>query len=142
MPKVRMPRTDGEDEIVVIDFHIGRSHFSRLDIHRFHFREDDLHVSALAQYRAHRSCDVGWRKRSCRDLIEQRLKEMVICAVDYREAHIFTRKLFGCFQPAKARADDDDVWSFYQGIFHTGGIRQTFNVQHSIHWHDVTAMSA
>jgi len=43
---------------------------------------------------------------------------MVICAVDHRDLHIFTGKLFGCLEPAKSRTDNDDARFFCGCTFH------------------------
>ena len=37
---------------------------------------------------------------------------MVICAVDYRQPHIFTGKLLRCLKPAKACTNNDDLRRF------------------------------
>ena len=56
---------------------------------------------------------------------------MVICAVDHRDLHIFTGKLFGCLEPAKSRTDNNDARFFCGCILHRWSLRQTFNVRRS-----------
>ena len=76
-------------------------------------------MPVFAQNCAHGRSNVGRGESGCRDLIEQGLKEMVICAVDHCDAHIFTTKLFGCLEPAKPRANDDGARLSCGRIFHT-----------------------
>ena len=83
-----MSRTGGEDQIVVIAFQIERFDFFCIDIHGLHFCKNHLNVPAFAKDGAHRRGNIGWRQRSRRHLIEQRLKEMIIGAVDHSDAHI------------------------------------------------------
>ena len=40
-------------------------------------------ISLILQKPPDRRCDSRWRKHRCRDLIEQRLKEIVICSIDH-----------------------------------------------------------
>jgi hypothetical protein len=43
---------------------------------------------------------------------------VVICAVDYRQMHIFTGKLLRCLKPAKACTDNDNLRLFPRGKLH------------------------
>jgi hypothetical protein len=54
---------------------------------------------------------------------------MVICAVDYGQAHIFTSKLFRCLKAAKARAYYDDPRLFACGRLHLAISQQTSKFQ-------------
>jgi hypothetical protein len=48
---------------------------------------------------------------------------VVICAIDYRQAHIFAGKLFRRFKPTKACANDDDLRLFLVRLFHPKKLR-------------------
>ena len=52
--------------------------------------------------------DVGWGKHRERDLVEQRLKSVMIAAIDYRDIDRQMPKPFGGVEAGKACADDDD----------------------------------
>ena len=109
MSKVGVSGAGGDDQIVVVDLQIDCLHFFRRDVHGLNFGKDYFHVLAFAQHGANRRSNVGRRECGCRHLIEQRLKEMVICAVDHSDAHIFARQSFCSLEPAKPRADNDDM---------------------------------
>jgi hypothetical protein len=53
--------------------------------------------------------DVGWRKRGGRNLVKQRLEQVMIATVDDGDAHRSARKMAGDLKTAEAGADDDDV---------------------------------
>jgi hypothetical protein len=53
--------------------------------------------------------DVGRGKNRERDLVEQRLKGVMIAAIDYRDVDRQMREPFGGVKAGKARADDDDA---------------------------------
>ena len=50
----------------------------------------------------------GRERRGC-DLIQQRLEDVMVAAIDQRDANVRVAKSAGSRQPAKAAADDDDV---------------------------------
>ncbi len=56
---------------------------------------------------ANRRGDVGRRKARGRDLVEQRLKQMMIVAVDQRDLERLTGEARGDRQSAEAAADND-----------------------------------
>jgi hypothetical protein len=49
-------------------------------------------------------------KPGCRDLIEQRLKEVVIVAVDYREMYVRSPQLACGVEAAETGSDDHHTW--------------------------------
>jgi hypothetical protein len=48
------------------------------------FAEQDFRIFLFAQHLTQRPGNVGRRQRACRDLIKQRLEQMVVAAVDQR----------------------------------------------------------
>jgi hypothetical protein len=48
---------------------------------------------------------------------------VVICAIDYRHTHIFAGKLFRCFKPTKACANNDDLRLLLLRLFHPKKLR-------------------
>ncbi len=81
----------------------------RLHVDALHLREDDLDVFLVAEDFAQRPGDVGGREAGRGHLIEQRLEEVVVAAVDERHVHLLALELLDGFQPAEAAADDDDA---------------------------------
>src|SRR5437870_10343468 len=133
MSEIRMPRAGCDNEIIVIEFAIDRFHFLRIDVDRLNFGQDHLDVLACAQNRAYWRRNVGRRKRSGCDLIEQRLKQMVVRPVDYGDADRFTRKLLGGLESAKAGTDNYDVRLLLLRGLHMpqcSSKRRTLNAQH------------
>ena len=59
--------------------------------------------------RADRRRDVAGVQRRGGDLVEQRLEEVVVAAVDERDAHGRARSARAAAEPAEAAADDHDV---------------------------------
>ena len=58
---------------------------------------------------ADRVGDVAGREAGRRDLVEERLEEVMVAAVDDRQAHGRLAELARRGQPAETGADDDDV---------------------------------
>ena len=113
-----MPRSGGQNEIIVIEFAIDHFYLPRIHIDRLNFSEDHLHVFAFAQNRSHGSGNIRRRKRSGRDLIKQRLKQMVIRPVDHRNLDGSTGEFLGRLQAAEPGADNHDARNFRGGGFH------------------------
>ncbi len=74
----------GEHQIVVADALAGHQHFAPRRIHAGHFAEQHAHVELLAEQAAHRRGDVARGEPRGRHLIEQRLEQVVVVAVDQR----------------------------------------------------------
>src|SRR6267143_6211995 len=70
--------------------------------------EQHLDVLLPPQNPADRRRDVAGRERRGRDLIEERLKEMVIVAIEQRDAYVGTRQRASGVQAAKPAAYDND----------------------------------
>ena len=67
-------------------------------------------VVVVAQHPADRRGDVARRQAGRGHLIQQRLEDVVIVAVDQRHSHRRAPERLGGKQPAEAAADDHDVW--------------------------------
>ena len=85
-------------------------------IDRAHLGEEDLDVSLPPQDPADGRRDVAGRERGHRHLIEQRLEDVMIPAVENGEPNARAPQGAGGIKPAKAAADDDDM-----GKSHVGG---------------------
>jgi hypothetical protein len=68
--------------------------------------EQRRHLMAVAQEIADRPGDLRGRERSGRDLVEQRLEQMMVAAIDHRDRNRRAGKPEGRLQPAKSGADD------------------------------------
>ncbi len=65
--------------------------------------------SYFSKNAAHGRGDIGRRESSGRDLVEERLKKVIIGAVDHGHADRFVAEMLGRLETAEAGADDDDV---------------------------------
>ena len=111
MAEIRVSRAGCEDQIIISHLHISKVYFPGRNIDRLYLRENDLDISAFAQYSAHGRRDVGRRQRGRRHLVEQRLEKMIIGAVDYRDVHIFARQFLCRFESAESCANDHNLRS-------------------------------
>ena len=84
--EVRVPRAGGDDEIIIIEL-VGRprSRTTRASDRCASLRSSAPRCSLLAQQPADRRRDVARRQRRRRDLIEQRLEDVVVGAIDDRD---------------------------------------------------------
>src|SRR6185369_452862 len=72
-------------------------------------RKQRRHLAPVAHEMADRPRDLAARERGRGHLIEQRLKQMMVAAVDQRDLDRRARQPVGRLQPAEAGADDDDA---------------------------------
>ena len=79
--------------------------------------EHDVDVLRARQNAADRRGDVGGRKSGGRDLIEQRLEQVIVVLVDDRDVERRSGKRLCGGQSAESGSDDDDA-----GIGHGCGI--------------------
>ncbi len=73
------------------------------------FAEQHRRVALPAQDGADRPCDVGRRQAGRRDLIEQRLEQVIVVPVDDRDVGVDARERLRGEQAAESCADDDDA---------------------------------
>ena len=72
-------------------------------------RQQHPDVPDAAQDPSDRRGDIAGRQRRRCDLIEQRLEDVMVAAIDQRDANVRVAKSAGSGQAAKAAADDHDV---------------------------------
>ncbi len=97
-----------EDQIVVCDRAGTRLEPARREIHAGHVEQAKIEVLLTAQNGACRFRDLlGFEARG-RDLIEQRLEEVVVVAIDEHDLYRRATQRPGGIQPSESRADDDD----------------------------------
>ena len=108
--EVGMSRTGREDQVIVGNFRVAGFDLSSFATSTdCHFSEHHLDVWKFAEDAADGSCDVGRRKRRGRDLIQERLKQVVICPIDHGHTHRFSTKHLGCFETAETGANNHDM---------------------------------
>ena len=108
MAEVRVPRSGGDDEIVVRDLErLGVDHDDPpLRIHSLRLGEQDGGVRLVPQQPADRRRDVGRGEGGRGDLVQQRLEEVVVRAIEHDELHVRSPECPRRVQPAEPTADD------------------------------------
>ena len=83
-----MARASRKNQIIVGKIEVARVNSALVHINRLHFGQYNFDVLAFVQNRAHWGGDVSRRERGGRNLIKERLKKMVIGAVDDNEVNV------------------------------------------------------
>src|SRR5258706_8920524 len=110
MAEIRMPRPARDDQGVVADrAAVGELDDPLLGVEVDRLAEEHGHVLAAPEDAPERLRDLARRQRARRDLVEQRLEQVVVVAVNERDVEpiVATETLRGV-QPGEAAADDDD----------------------------------
>ena len=81
MTEIGVPRAGRDDQIVVGNAPLPDQHIARLGINGGHAAEQDGGVALAPQDAADRLRDVRRREARRRDLIEQRLEQMVVAPI-------------------------------------------------------------
>ena len=92
MPEIRLARASRDDQAVVGDFAAAIQHLDReaacVEVDGDHVAEHDAGVPLVAQHVAQRRCDVSLGEDPRRDLVEQRLEQVVVGPVDERDVDV------------------------------------------------------
>src|SRR5690606_21743985 len=110
MTEVRMLRAAGEQQIVVAELARIGDDLARFDVDTARLGLDDVHVRRTGEDAADRYRDVRGTQGRHRDLIEKRLKEVMILAIDDRDGDVgHVTQSLRRVQSRKSRTDDDDL---------------------------------
>src|SRR5262245_34940361 len=85
--EIVMARAGGDDQRIVLDETVRQDDAMRLRVYIDYFCQKNVGVLLLSQRRTQCRSDVGGREPAAGHLIEQRLKQMEVAAVDERDAH-------------------------------------------------------
>ena len=88
VPEIGMARASRKNQIIVGKIEVARMNNALVHINRLHFGQHNFDVLAFVQNRAHRRGDVSRRECGSRNLIKERLKEVVIGTVDDNELNV------------------------------------------------------
>src|SRR6266446_5959513 len=89
----------GDDEMVERNATAFRDHFFARGIDTRNFGEDDLRISLTAKNSPNRRNNVSRGQPGGRNLIEQRLEEMVVVAIDDSDVERRTRRCLAAESP-------------------------------------------
>lgn len=87
LAEIAVTRSGREDEVVVWHTLLTEDHHMLPRVDAGHRAQQHTHVEEIAEQPAHRRGNVAWRKARRRNLIEQRLKQVIVMAVDERHLH-------------------------------------------------------
>ena len=82
------------------------------DVDTGDFCHGNSYVALLAKQVTNRRSDVARREGCGRDLIEQRLKEMMIALIDQSDRKRRVPECFCCIETCETTADNDNMWTF------------------------------
>lgn len=106
MSEIGMSSAGREDEIVVGYGSVGQGQIVRREIDGNGFREQDTRILLSAQDGTDGVRNISGGKGSRRDLIEQRLKEMMIATIDQRYLNILAAQSLRRIEPTESTAND------------------------------------
>ena len=101
-----MTCTGSQYQVVVTYTPSVGDHLLAYSVDPRHFREHDPDIPLFSEDAANGRGNISRRKRSRCDLIKQRLKQMVVVAIDQRDVERSVRKAFGSRQPTKAASNN------------------------------------
>jgi hypothetical protein len=112
VPEVRLPGPGCDDQAVIGDAGAPSNglerHLARLEVDIDHFAKQHARIRVAAEDVPGRRGDVTLGQDARRHLIEQRLEQVMVGAVDHGHLHRSTPQGLRGGQPAEARADYHD----------------------------------
>jgi hypothetical protein len=107
--EIGVARAGREDQIVVLDFAVGQAYEALGGVDRDGLGQQNADVLLALENAADGVGDIAGGERRRRNLIEQRLEEVVIAAVDDGDESVGVLERAGGVEAGEASADDDDV---------------------------------
>jgi hypothetical protein len=105
----------GDHEGVVFEFAVGKDEPSVFEIEVGRFGQEDLSVLLPFENGSQGRGDVGRRQAAGGHLVEQRLEQVEVAAVDQFDVDRFAAERLGGAKPAEAAADDHDaMWLVHE----------------------------
>ena len=108
--KIGIARTGRDHQLVVRDSAFADQHRPAGDVDAADRAEDHSGVRLPRENTADRSGDVGRRQGRGRDLVQQRLKQMMVAPIDERDPNRRPPERPRRTQAGETAADDDHVW--------------------------------
>src|ERR1700685_716892 len=111
--EIGVASTCGNNQVIVWNFSIGHFHEAIFQIEAGDLRHQNFSIFSMPENRTNGSRNLSRRKSSGRHLIEQRLKCVVVLAVDQRDGDRRAAQRLSGGQAAESAADDDDAWLIF-----------------------------
>ncbi len=99
-----------DDQVVVGKFAISKLYHTTIEIDVVHLSECNLDVAMAAKDPADGSGNFSGRESGGCDLIEKRLKSVVVSAINQGDLDRMAGKLQGCVEAAESGADNYNLW--------------------------------
>jgi len=108
--EIRVRRAGAHDHRIEVDrIAVRQAHLLRVLVDRRDLGHQHRRIALPAQDVAQRRGDVGRRQTRRRDLVEQRLEQMMVAAIDQRDAHLRAREIARGPQARESATDDHHV---------------------------------
>ena len=98
-----------DDEAIEWDSFLAEQHSPAGDVEARDFAKYDAAIMLSSQHRTQWRGDIGWRKAARGDLVEERLEQMKVAAIDQRDVDVGATQRLGRGQPAESAANNDDL---------------------------------
>ena len=108
--EIVIDRPRGEDQVVVLHRPAVGGQTAARKVDRAHLGEHDVRIPLGSQDGAHRLGDIRRRQRGRGDLVQQRLKEVIVVAVDDQHVRRSAPQRLGGEQSAEPAPDNDDPY--------------------------------
>jgi len=113
--EIAVHRSAGENQIVKRPLAVGSNNRVGVVSDRQHLVANDTHIALPRKNAADGGSDVRRAQPRHRDLIKQRLKQVIVASVNQRDIEIAVLgKPFCCVQSGKTTADDDNSSSIHR----------------------------
>jgi anaerobic selenocysteine-containing dehydrogenase len=134
--EIRVARTGSDDErIVVDDVTVGEHNPATVHVDPRHLGEQHTDVPGSAKHPANWRGNIAWRERRGRYLIQERLKDVVIAAIEQRDTARAAAKHLARREASESAADDDYMWIRHVPlllIINAAMNTSTFATEHSV----------
>ncbi len=109
MVEVGMTGAGREDEVIVRELRAVQLYRPCFEVDTGHLAEQDIDVRVPAQHAPNWAGDLSGRQQRRRDLVEERLKHMIVLAVDDRDVDRLGGQRLGGRQSGEPRPDHHDA---------------------------------
>ena len=120
MPKIGMLGTSCDEEMIVGNAAAFGDHFSACRIDSRNFRQNHFGVPLPTEDAADRRRNITRRQARGRDLVEQRLEQVIVVAIDDRDVERRFRQLLGRRKPTETCPDNYDTEGSAMAEGHVG----------------------
>jgi hypothetical protein len=110
MTEIRMRRTCSNKKVIVFDLTVAQYDFFARNIDRRRLIQDNADVRAASHDSANRQRNLTRRKRGSRHLMQQRLKQMVVAAINQGDSHRFATERPRGRESTESAAEDYYLW--------------------------------